>query len=62
MEDVDSLSKEKAVNASTMRSRVSPLNRTNLSKSINSLKGSKLAAIFTNPPNTNPPPRHYEGH
>lgn len=45
-----------------MRSRVSPLNKTNLSKSINSLKGSKINAIFLNPPNTSPPARHYEGH
>ena len=57
---LESLSREKAKN-STLRSRVSPHTRSNLSRSINSLKGSKIAAIFANPPNPNPPQRYYEG-
>lgn len=56
--NIESLSKEKLITKRT----VSPLSKNkNLSKSINSLKESKLASIFTSPPNLYPPSKSYEG-
>jgi len=33
----------------------------NITKSMTSLKDSKIAQIFTNPPNPNPPRKNYDG-
>ena len=53
------MSKEKS---STLRRSRSPISHSkNLTKSINSLKESKLSPIFTNPPNRFPDKGFYEG-
>lgn len=55
----ESLSREKST---TVKRSVSPINISkNITKSMASLKESKVSPIFTNPPNLRPPPKSYEG-
>ena len=58
--NIESLSKDKA---SSIKRSISPIIRSkmNVSKSLASLKESKISPIFTNPPNRNPPSKSYEG-